>query len=96
MLLVNGILCRIYYQRAANITGHAGREYVRFFIGKRAWAVKVALFAFWRRRKLKVYVVPVRELQTVPAIWNFLYRQVRGRSQPEAKARLDRLRAGLG
>jgi hypothetical protein len=31
MLLVNGILCRIYYQRAANITGHAGREYVRFF-----------------------------------------------------------------
>ena len=95
MLLVNGILCRIYYQRAANITGHAGREYVRFFIGKRAWAVKVALFAFWRRRKLKVYVVPVRELQTVRAM-DSLYRQVCDRSQPEAEARLDRLRAGLG
>ena len=39
------------------------------FFRKRAWAVKVALFAFWRRRKLNVYVVPVRELQTVRAIW---------------------------
>jgi hypothetical protein len=51
-VLVNGVLCRIYCRRPAIITGRTGRQYVQFFVGKRTMAVKVALFAFWRDRKL--------------------------------------------
>jgi hypothetical protein len=61
-LLVNGVLCRVYCRKAANRMGRTGREYVQFFVGKRTRAVKVGLFAFWRNRKLKLYVVPVRDL----------------------------------
>jgi hypothetical protein len=68
-LLVNGVLCRVYCRKAANRIGRTGREYVQFYVGKRTRAVKVALFAFWRHRKLKVHVVPVRELQSLRAIW---------------------------
>jgi hypothetical protein len=68
-LLVNGVLCRVYCRRAAITKGRSGREYVRFMVGKRTRAVKVALFAFWRDQRLKLYVLPVRALQTLSSIW---------------------------
>jgi hypothetical protein len=68
-LLVNGVVCRVYCRKAAVWTGRTGREYVRFEVGKRTRTVKVALFAFSRGRRFVVYVLPVRDLQTVSGIW---------------------------
>ena len=68
-LLVNGVLCRVYCRKAANRIGRTGREYVQFFVGKRTRAVKVALFAFWKGRRLNLYVLPVRDLKKVSTIW---------------------------
>ena len=45
------------------------REYVGFMVGKRTRTMKVALFAFWRDGRLKLYLLPVRELQTRSEIW---------------------------
>jgi hypothetical protein len=82
-VLVNGVLCRIYCRRAAIITGRTGHEYVQFFIGKRTRAVKVALFAFWKDRSLKLYVVPVRDLNKLSAIWiPYSGREVRAENLP--------------
>jgi hypothetical protein len=78
MLLVNGVLCRVYCRRAAIQTGRSGREYVRFCVGKKTKAVKAALFAFWRGRRLKLYVFPVRELKKLGHLAT-VSRQVRGR-----------------
>lgn len=68
-LLVNGVTCRVYCRRRSNRTATTGREYVRFFVGKRTRAVEVALFAFWKDRRLKLYVLPVRELEKLSTIW---------------------------
>jgi hypothetical protein len=68
-LLVNGVLCRIYCRRQPSRTTPSGRKYVQFGVGSRTRATKAAVFAFWRGRTLKLYVVPIRDLRNVSNVW---------------------------
>jgi hypothetical protein len=66
-VLVNGVPCQICCRRHDHGTTCGGR-YVQFRIGRGTNEIKVVVFAVWKGRKLKLYVVPTRRLLNVSVI----------------------------
>jgi hypothetical protein len=68
-LLIDGVQCHIQCRTVAHKTRPKGREYVWFAVSAKTRQAKVAVFAVWSKGKVKLFVIPTRELKNVSTFW---------------------------